>query len=104
MTREHVDHLTCRLSFPERIALSALAEIADIDGRCTTTIAAISDHCAMNHDLVRRAIREATHAGLLIVEPRTHLDQRSPRLSMSISFVSAEIADALWLHREIEAA
>jgi hypothetical protein len=38
--------------------------------------------------------------GLFTVETRARLDQRSPKLPLSIKLTSPELGEALWFHRE----
>jgi hypothetical protein len=99
LTREHVARLKRELPFSELVALSLLANRCGAAGACKATLREIGDPGGLNEDVVRRAIREAADAGLLSVEPKAALQQRSAKLSLAVTFASPEIADALWIHR-----
>ena len=65
LTREHVERVTRdELSFPERIALSILAEHSR-GGSYTGSISRLAHEAAVGKHIARSALREAERLGLL---------------------------------------
>jgi GTP-sensing pleiotropic transcriptional regulator CodY len=84
MSATHADD---RFTMSELIALRSVVELASA-GACTCSIAEIADHSAIGRNVVRRALREAADAGLIVVEPSARLELRSAKLTLSIKVVS----------------